>query len=208
MAADDRGRVLALLADVLDYPGEGLAETVIECERLLVVRCPRAAELLRGFRRLAETCPIGRLQELYTGAFDLDTLSDLDATLYPYVGHHLFGESYKRSAFLIELSERYRAHGFEVARELPDHVVVVLRFLAARPDSELARELAVEALVPAVERMTGKDEGGSSAPATARRVYQQLLCALGLVVATYWSAEAEDPAAGEPAVPDAEEAVR
>jgi len=177
-------RIFALFADVLDYPGPGLLPAVRDLERALEEQTPRAAERLARYRTAVEQVPLGRLQELYTGAFDLDTLSDLDATLYPYVGHHLFGESYKRSAFLIELAERFRAAGFVVERELPDHLVVILRFLATHPDWELAGELMTDALHPALVRMTGgQDEDDAPAvPRSGRRVYQQVLRALRIAL--------------------------
>lgn len=174
-------RMLELFAEVLDYPEVEIAEAACECEQAVRAEVPEAAALLAEFRAFAAERPLGELQELYTAAFDLDTLSDLDATCYPYVGHHLFGESHKRSAFLVELAERFRAHGFTVERELPDHLVVLLRFAAACPDDELVGELVHEALVPALERMTG-DAGGIEGPQSGRRVYLRVLLALRLAL--------------------------
>lgn len=174
-------RVLGLFADVLDYPEAELVEAARACEQAVREDAPEAAALLAEFRAFAAERPLGELQELYTAAFDLDTLSDLDATCYPYVGHHLFGESHKRSAFLVGLAERFRAHGFTVERELPDHLVVLLRFAATCSDDELVGELVHEALVPALERMTdGAD--GIAGPQSGRRVYLRALLALRLAL--------------------------
>jgi nitrate reductase delta subunit len=198
-----RERILGLFADVLDYPGPGFLEIARELEQALAEESPPAAARLSRYRALVEQLPLGRLQELYTGAFDLDTLSDLDATLYPYVGHHLFGESYKRSAFLIELAERFRAAGFTVERELPDHLVVILRFLATHPDWELSTELAADALLPALVRMTGdQDETDPPVdPASGRRVYQQVLGALRLALEDTLGPGADEPVVVLPAGP-------
>lgn len=174
-------RLLARFADALDYPGPGTLAALADCEALLAAARSRVRAPLSSFRRFADETPLGRLQELYTGAFDLDTLSDLDATLYPYVGHHLLGESYKRSRFMLELAERYRAHGFVVTGgELPDHLLVMLRFVAACPDEQLAAEILADAIVPALATMTGNDasEPPPGAPLGGRRAYQQLLRAL------------------------------
>ncbi len=174
-------RLLGLFADVLDYPEERIGETVLECEELVRDAAPEAAEPLAEFRSFVDERPLGKLQELYTAAFDLDTLSDLDTTCYPYVGHHLLGESHKRSAFMVGLSERYRARGFSPGTELPDHLVVLLRFTAACPDEEEVAELVHEAIVPALERMTGgadEIEGSLS----GRRVYLRALLALRLAL--------------------------
>ena len=177
-------RAIALFADALDYPGPRTLEAVAECEEAVVAWSPESAALLAEFRTYAKESPLGRLQEIYTGAFDLDTLSDLAATCYPYVGHHLFGESHKRSAFLVGLRERYRAYGFEVENELPDHLVVLLRFLAVCDDGELIAEVIHEALVPALERMVG-DSGERPEPLTGRERYLQLLDALRRFLATH-----------------------
>ena len=174
-------RQLGLFADILDYPEAEIVETVWACEEVVRDDTPEAAALLADFRAYAEQRPLGELQELYTAAFDLDTLSDLDATCYPYVGHHLFGESHKRSAFLVGLNERFRAHDFVVERELPDHLVVLLRFAAACPDETLVGELVHEALLPALERMTGgADE--IEGPPGGRRAYLRVLLALRLAL--------------------------
>jgi len=149
-ARGDGQAILGLFADILEYPRPGLAETVRECEALVSAGNPEAAALLGGFRALVEETAPGRLEEIYTGTFDLD------AACYPYVGYHLFGESYKRSVFLLELKERYRAQGFDVENELPDHLAVLLRFLAINDDVTLAGEIVHEALLPTLERMTGR----------------------------------------------------
>lgn len=179
---------LALFAEALEYPGPEIAETVGRCEALVAEGQPEAAALLADFRAFTGLVPLGRLQEIYTSAFDLDTLSDLDATLYPYIGHHLFGESYKRSAFMTELNSRMRSFGYVVERELPDHLVVLLRFLAACPDEELAAEIVHDAMVPALVRMAGEDEADEAQPLEAvsgREVYRRALKALRIVLEAF-----------------------
>jgi nitrate reductase delta subunit len=185
------------LAELLEYPQPGLVGVVRECEALIsqVSSLPisgknhdnrSAAVLLREFRTFVEATPLGRLEEIYSGTFDLD------AACHPYVGYHLFGESYKRSVFLLELKERYRARGFDVPEnELPDHLAVLLRFLAITDDVTLAGEIIHEALLPALERMMGKaksagyDEGETPEPPHNRRQYNPyrgILEALELVL--------------------------
>ena len=103
---------------------------------------------------------------------------------YPYIGHHLLGESYRRSRFMVGLQERYREHGFEVPpEELPDHVLVVLRFLAHAPDSDLAEEIVGEALLPALARMTHEGDGSELGGDSGRGLYLGVLEAIRLVLA-------------------------
>jgi nitrate reductase delta subunit len=149
VAVTEEKRVLALLADLLDYPCAGLAGKAAECERLVARLVPAAGEPLSAFRAYLEATPLADLEETYSGFFDLNPLC------HPYVGYHLFGETYKRSVFLVGLKKRYAAHGFSVdPAELPDRVSVMLRFVATSADETLGRELLEEGLAPALERMS------------------------------------------------------
>jgi nitrate reductase assembly molybdenum cofactor insertion protein NarJ len=182
-AQADRMRVVSLLADLIDYPQPGLAATVVECRQDVVDSVPAAAILLDAFLGDIERLTAGRLEELYSNAFDLDTLSGFDATCYPYVGHHLLGESYRRSRFMVGLLERYQQHGFAVvAGELPDHLLVMLRFVARCPDEDLAEELVGEAILPALARMTQNGEEATSEGESGRRIYLRVLEAIRLVL--------------------------
>ncbi len=148
-----RERIVGLFADLLDYPCAGVAGTAAECEALVGDAAPQAAELLSEFRSFAEDTPIGKLEEVYSGFFDLNPVC------HPYVGYQLFGENYKRSSFLLGLKERYRAEAFEAsASEIADRLSTVLRFVAHARDSEDTRELVREGLLPALRRMTAKPE--------------------------------------------------
>ncbi len=119
---------------------------------------PQALEPLRAFRAYVEATGLAALEETYSGFFDLNPLC------HPYVGYHLFGETYKRSVFLLGLKER--AGGFASdGAELPDRVSVVLRFLARSADETLNRELVDEGLLPALERMSAAGKANHPPPA-------------------------------------------
>jgi nitrate reductase molybdenum cofactor assembly chaperone NarJ/NarW len=173
-----------LFAELLEYPIGRVVEAARACQALLAVEHPEAASLVADFAAMAEAAPPGRLEEIYTGTFDLN------AICYPYVGYHLFGESYKRSALLVGLKERYRAAGLDTGSELADHVAVLLRFLSVLEDAGLASELVGEALLPALDRMTRNREeaespdGGPEAAdfADGREAYRRIVRALRLVL--------------------------
>lgn len=147
------GKPFQLFADLLDYPGEGLLAELREREDGVSALSPEAWALLAEFRALVQTVPLGRLQEIYSGIFDLAP------DCCPYVGHHLFGESYKRSVFLVELKKRYRDGRFDSGEELPDHLAVMLRFLGMCESASAVRELIEEAMLPAVSHMLGEQGG-------------------------------------------------
>ncbi len=140
-------RLFQLFATLFDYPKPGLAAAASESAARLALDEPEAAQLLREFASLVAVTPLGQMEESYTGVFELNP------ALSPYVGYHLFGESYKRSVFMLALKEQYRAHDFDPGVELPDHLAVMLRFLAQCSDSKIVAETVEEALLPALEKM-------------------------------------------------------
>ncbi|MBI2910306.1 MAG: molecular chaperone TorD family protein [Chloroflexi bacterium] len=184
MACGIDPRLLLRFAEVLEYPGPDVIGAARECQALAPdsAEGARAAAMLRDFLHYALETPPGRMEEIYTGTFDLA------ASCYPYVGYHLLGESYKRSVFMLRLKEIYEAHDFDVPGELPDHLSVMLRFLASCKDGDLVAELVCDALLPALERMVAEDQqeedGSSDQPARGGEagVYRQVLSALRLVL--------------------------
>jgi nitrate reductase molybdenum cofactor assembly chaperone NarJ/NarW len=148
-----RAAVLGLFADILDYPAPGLARKASECAALIGAAQPEAAAMLDRFRGFAEETPLGKLQEVYSGFFDLNSIC------HPYVGYQLFGENYKRSIFLIGLKKAYREEGFEAsASEMQDRLSIVLRYVAHSKGGEEIDELLNRGLLPALARMTTKPE--------------------------------------------------
>jgi nitrate reductase delta subunit len=148
-----RAQILGLFADILDYPAPGLARKAAECAALIGAAQPEAAALLESFRRFAEETSLGKLQEVYSGFFDLNSIC------HPYVGYQLFGENYKRSSFLVGLKKAYRDEGFEAsASEIADRLSIVLRFAAQSKGGEDIDELLNRGLLPALARMTTKPE--------------------------------------------------
>jgi nitrate reductase delta subunit len=175
-------RLFHLYALILEYPRSDLSETVRECQSLVALGNPEAAALIGGFRTYLDRTSLERLQEIYTVTFDLD------ATYHPYVGHHLFGESYKRSAFLVGLKERYQTFDYTFSEsELADHLAVILGFLAICDDAVLTNELIQDALLPSLERMVKEDQDAAKSPhgdeqGSDRSPYQQVLQALRMVL--------------------------
>ncbi len=132
------------IADLLDYPSNDLSGQVKECMRLFS-HLQRGSELLKGFSSFVDCAPISRLEEVYTSTFDLQPVCCL------YVGHHLFGEGPKRGLFMAGLKEHYELCDFSSEKELPDHLGVMLRFIAGRWSEE--KEMISECVVPALKKM-------------------------------------------------------
>lgn len=154
-----------LFADLLSCPTPSLPARARGGASLLASVDGDAADLVDRFRDFLEETPPGRLEEIHAGVFDLQPVC------CPYVGYHLFGEHYRRGIFMARLREHYRDHSFPEGKELPDHIVVLLRYLAGGYDEETDRDLVTVCLLPATEKMV-------KASADATNPYRGILEAL------------------------------
>jgi nitrate reductase delta subunit len=166
----DLNDLLGLFADLLEYPFTDRLEQAQEYVALLDEVCPPAAEKLERFQQWVKHERLGRVQEVYTSTFDLQ------GVCCPYIGHQLFGESYQRSWFMARLNEGYHDRDFDCGGELPDHLVMVLRFLSRGSEDEFSQVLIKEGLVPALEKMVQVFGDKSGQP------YRLLLEALSLLL--------------------------
>jgi nitrate reductase delta subunit len=163
--------LFSAFAELLVYPSGDPASLARRCHALLRGR-DSAAEL-EAFAAHAERAGPHELEELYSSTFDLDP------ACAPYVGHHLCGDGPQRGVFLSRLADVYRKDGFAVTAadgELPDHLSVVLRYLAAVAGGADRQALLDDALVPALDRMLASLDD-------PRNVYRSVLSALRKEVA-------------------------
>jgi len=132
----------AVLAEAFHYPFPGLLGKLQGGIQVLPQKLARQA--FQTFVQSIHRLTLGEWEELYTRTLDLNP------AVAPYLGYQLWGDGYPRGNFMAALNRAYRAAGIEVGGDLPDHMGVVLMFLAsgARPPSEL-----VEAFEPAVQKM-------------------------------------------------------
>ncbi|MGE5139829.1 MAG: nitrate reductase molybdenum cofactor assembly chaperone [Rudaea sp.] len=149
-------RLFRLLSQMLEYPNAQLSDAAEEGAALAAGRDPEAALLLGRFARGAASLPPGALEEAFTQTFELNPERSL------YVGYHLFGESYKRSLFLLGLKERYDRHGIDPGAELPDHLALMLRYISRVDDAAEVDEIIGQALVPALDRILAQPEEQAS----------------------------------------------
>ncbi len=150
MSKDSTSTLYDLFADLLEYPTLSTPLKSGLCYQHLQVPQAEAGALLERFHAEMEKRPLQQLEELYTVVFDMQPIC------YPYVGYQLFGESYKRGAFMAQLNEAYHAVGYSAGQELPDHLSVILRFLgldSANREGDFCQALLREGLTPAVEKM-------------------------------------------------------
>jgi nitrate reductase molybdenum cofactor assembly chaperone NarJ/NarW len=184
MVKDQASLALELFANLLDYPTPALAQQAQSLSRTLLeepdgvqgASQAEAVALVTSFQDNVEKMSPKQVEELYTSTFDMQPLC------YPYVGYHLFGESYKRGAFMAQLNEGYRSFGYQVEKELPDYVPAILRFLAVGDrarQSDFCRGLLSEGLAPAVSKMASAFNQQSQNP------YAAVIAALHLFLAAF-----------------------
>ena len=98
---------------------------------------------------------LGEWEELHTRTLDLSPL------FVPYVGHVVWGESYRRGAFMADLQRAQLDAGVDQQGELPDHLAPVLAYLAAvdQPLDDLVEVLP--GAVTTMRRELGKSDPGN-----------------------------------------------
>lgn len=150
MFKDSISSLFDLFAVLLEYPTAEMAEQTERLHEQLTLLLPESAEALEKFVRMLDQLSLEKMRELYTVTFDMQPVC------YPYVGYHLYGESYKRGAFMAQLNEAYHTHNYSAGQELPDHLSVILRFIgldAENRQDDFCNALIASGVLPALEKM-------------------------------------------------------
>ena len=132
----------ALLAEAFTYPRPGLLER-LEGEAQSLPRGPAQKAFARFLEKIKKLSPEA-WEELYTATLDMNP------KLVPYIGYVVWGDSYRRGDFMAALKRAMEEAGVDLAGELPDHLVPVLRYLDRSPAP--MKEL-LEVLEPALVRI-------------------------------------------------------
>lgn len=133
---------LKALSALLTYPQHDLQAAVPAIQKLLEgegLLSPARAESLAPLLAELEEWDLYDLQERYVLLFDRSRALSLN------LFEHVHGEGRDRGGAMVDLLETYRAAGFEpIGPELPDHLPLLLEFLAHRPLAE-ARDMLGDA---------------------------------------------------------------
>lgn len=140
MALQVHDRTLKALSLILSYPTRELQHAMPEIGATLASDTRLTAAARRALRPLVEELA-GR--DIYDLEEQFVLLFDRSRTLSLNLFEHVHGESRDRGGAMVSLVETYREAGFDpVTSELPDHLPVLLEFLATRPRSEVQETLA------------------------------------------------------------------
>lgn len=165
----------ASLARMLDYPA-GKDEMLADHGN--AGRFLRKSEIespLEPFGRFVEKATLAGLQEEYVATFDFNPAAAL------YLGHHLFGDHQKKGAYLIRLKREFGRHGFTPSgNELPDHLPLVLEFLAylaRNAEDGVRRSFLSECVLPGVDKLSAAFSARGDSPWKPVVEAARLLCA-------------------------------
>ena len=166
----------AALAHLVDYPSDktSLLESCQTISRFMQIK---GLDLtgLTAFAAFASNQPLAALQEEYVATFDFNPATA------PYLGHHLFGDNPKKGGYMIMLKQEFKQANYCPAGvELPDHLSVVLGFLAhlaRHPEGELRQQFINASVLPGLERMEAAFAEQKETPLKTLITTARLLCA-------------------------------
>jgi nitrate reductase delta subunit len=133
---------------LLSYPESNVVAQAVAFSAQLKEIDAEASAAMESFTSFLEANDISRIEEAFTGTFDLQSLC------HPYIGYQLCGESQQRTMFMIKLQEIYKQYEFVSGNELPDHLTEVLRFIGSIDDQDCRQEIIQDGLLPALEKLT------------------------------------------------------
>ncbi len=161
--------IYSLFGHILEPPGPSFSDQVNECITLLTPFRQEAADLMNRFKTFVEQTSSRRIEKIHDDTFSLE------GVCYPYVGYQLLGDGSHRRLFLKGLRELYQSYGFSAAQESPDHLGVMLRFLAEGEDEEELDDMISLYIIPSLRRMLEGCEDRATP-------YEEVLRALLLVL--------------------------
>lgn len=146
------GGLYSLLAALIEYPGEDYKLKVDECIKTLESsqRYAEAIEEMRHFQQELAEVSLDDIQGIFSYTFELTSDFTLD------MGYHLY-DGFKRTNKLATIKGMYRAQGFPIDElskgELPDHLPIILKFIAFSKDEELKKDFLESFVVLAMEKL-------------------------------------------------------
>ena len=129
------------------YPREGYKEKVDACMEMLTNHYPEAAQSFKRFHNFIKSKNIFEIEEIFGITFHIQAICYLD------IGYVLFGEDYSRGEFLLNMKKEQAKIKHDCGEELADNLPHVLQLMAISTDQTFIEELAVRALIPALEKI-------------------------------------------------------
>lgn len=136
-----------LLSKLFKYPTEGFLGDVEENIAYLKSNYPEAANELQIFLEYMNHCTLDEQQELFTKTFDVQPICYLD------LGYVMFGEDYKRGAFLLSMQAEQVKIKNDCGTDLPDNLCNVLTLMTISTDNDFVEDLTWRITIPCTKMM-------------------------------------------------------
>lgn len=136
-----------VFADLLRYPDKDYPSKAKECLAMLQKQYPEVADEIIPFVDYICSHTEDEFEELYTKTFDVQPICYLD------LGYVIFGEDYKRGAFLLHMQEEQLKAKNDCGTDLSDNICNMLTLYTKTQNQELLDELSVKILIPGLEKM-------------------------------------------------------
>jgi nitrate reductase assembly molybdenum cofactor insertion protein NarJ len=134
-------------ANVISYPSESHYQLLLSSLTTLNKERPSFSSELSIFRQYVDDVSGSDLEELYAKTFEIQGVCCMD------LGYVLFGEEYKRGAFLVNVTKMLDEFEVDPGSELADHLPNVLVLLTKMPDSDERRDFIEKIVIPSLEKM-------------------------------------------------------
>ncbi len=141
------------LAWLFEYPDAHTRPKITEITKMLPLISSEVSEAFDRFLEAFLPLSDHEREEYFVRTFEVEALTTMD------LGFILFGEEYKRGAFLAMMQEEQLQTGNDTRHELADHLPNVMRLLPLMDDRELASELACSMVLPAVREISARFSG-------------------------------------------------
>ncbi len=144
------------IADLFRYPTAGILTQLDQVSQFLKQKDALLHSKFQPFHDFFTNNSITSLEEHYIRTFDVRAICHLD------IGYVIFGDDSKRGRFLYHMKEEQILAGNDCGSELADFLPNMLTLLSKTDKLDLAEELSVSILLPALSKILQKLESESN----------------------------------------------
>jgi nitrate reductase assembly molybdenum cofactor insertion protein NarJ len=142
--------VYKYIADLFRYPTTESIKSIQRVMDFLSKKDIVLASKFEPFVTFHADKQMSHLEEQYIKTFDVQAICHLD------IGYIIFGDDSKRGRFLYHMKEEQELIGNDCGSDLADFLPNVLTLLSKSDNKDLAEELSVSILLPALRKMNQK----------------------------------------------------
>lgn len=148
--------VYKYIADLFRYPTAESLKSILLVKEFLAEKDIVQSVKFEPFVELQMDKSMTSLEEHYIKTFDVQATCHLD------IGYIIFGDDSKRGRFLYHMKEEQEKIANDCGSDLADFLPNMLTLLSKTDNRELAEELSVSILLPALIKMSQKLESENS----------------------------------------------